>query len=192
MRSPDILRSELGLRALPETVTLFLSSYNLPPRLVAHLILVHDVAAQIVDFMTINWPSMKMDTEPILIGAGWHDIGKTTFPEEISAPGHEHEKAGLMLLTNAGIDMRLARFALTHGTWATDDRIMLEDLVVALADTCWKGKRDTLLEQRIQEILISAGPGTKWDVFLILDNAIESITSDASLRLSWQAQFSHE
>ena len=103
--------------------------------------------------------------------------------------GHQHEAAGLNLLLESGIEYRLARFAQTHGTWGTQPNIAFEDLLVALADTCWKGKRNTVLEQRIIDCLTESRAAQRWEMHIELDNEIEKLAADGDLRLTWQAQF---
>jgi putative nucleotidyltransferase with HDIG domain len=185
MASPD----QLALHPLPEIVSSFLDSRKAPPRLIAHLILVHDVAVQLIDFIRSQWPLIDLDAEAVLIGAAWHDIGKIKYPEELSGHGSQHEDAGLKLLLQAGIELRLARFAQTHGQWSTLPSISLEDLIVALADTCWKGKRDKPLEEQIVDILVNASRIDRWSIFLALDDKIEKLTTYANSRLAWQAKF---
>ena len=65
-----------------------------------------------------------------------------------------------------------------------------EDLTVALADTCWKGRRVQALEQALVEQLTGAGAGDHWDVLIQLDDCIERIAAHGGRRLAWQAQFS--
>jgi hypothetical protein len=48
--------------------------------------------------------SLAFDREQVLVGAALHDAGKILHPEEMSAPGSQHELAGKELLTNNGVD----------------------------------------------------------------------------------------
>ncbi len=187
--SPSDPRRELDLHPLPDEVTRLLNERTAPPRLVAHLILVHEMAAQLVDFLRRRWPALPVDASAVLLGAALHDIGKIPIPEELTWPGHRHEEAGVAYLLQAGIGPDLARFARTHASWSTEPQIRLEDLVVALADTCWKGKRDPALEQRIIDMVAAETGAPLWEVWLMLDDEIENLAADADLRLAWQAQF---
>ena len=138
-------RAELGLRKLPDEVEDLLDRLESPPRLVAHLTLVHDVAVSIVEVLS-ELSEGGFDQRAVLFGAATHDIGKTLFPGELDGPGHAHEAAGRELLEAEGFAADLARFAETHGDWREGT---IEDLLVALADKVWKGKRIAELEERI-------------------------------------------
>lgn len=188
MKSPYELRHELSLRPLPNVVLSLLEGLNLPPRLMAHHLLVHDVAAQIVQAIQSHW-TIGFDTEALLIGAAWHDIGKVAHPEELTGSGHQHEAAGLDLLQQMGVEQKLARFALTHEMSSDDPSMKLEDLLVALADHVWRGKRNTELEQRIADLLAGESATQRWEAFIVLDDVLEKITELAPQRLSWQGKF---
>jgi putative nucleotidyltransferase with HDIG domain len=114
-----------------------LRSLGASPRLSAHLRIVHDVAHQLVDWMTERYPELPFDREAVLFGAATHDIGKTVHTGELSEPGSAHEEAGRALLLARGVEPRLARFAATHAAWTGPD-IAIEDLLVSLADKVWK------------------------------------------------------
>ena len=72
--------------------------------------------------------------------------GKIIHVDEMSGPGHRHELAGERLLIAQGISEKVARFCVTHAAWDDSDRTV-EDLLVALADKLWKGKREEGLER---------------------------------------------
>jgi hypothetical protein len=182
-------RGLLALRPLPSQVTTLLQKLAAPPRLVAHLILVHDVAAQLLAALQRHWPDLPIDAPAMLMGAAVHDIGKVQHPDELTGPGQQHEHDGPALLVRWGVEPRLARFAQSHGAWRTQPNLDLEDLLVALADTCWKGGRDQALEQRVAERLTAASGSDPWEVFIKLDDIVERISADADARLAWQAQF---
>ena len=137
--NPLAQRRALGLRPLPAQAASLLQDRDAPPRLVAHLILVHDVAAQLLDALHSQWPSLSIDSQAVLLGAALHDIGKVLHADELTGPGQHHEQDGPRLLIDRGIAPQVARFAQTHGSWRTDSDLEIEDLLVALADTCWKG-----------------------------------------------------
>ncbi|WP_246477312.1 HD domain-containing protein [Actinokineospora xionganensis] len=157
-----------------------------PPRLGAHLRAVHDVAAQLVDWVARHHPTIEFDREAVLFGAATHDIGKTLHPEELSGPGSAHEQAGYDLLRARGVDERLARFARDHASWAGPG-IGFEDLLVSLADKVWKAKRVPDLEQRVVEHLAAAAGQEPWEAFMALDDFLDALAADADSRLAFQA-----
>lgn len=189
MISPLDRLDELGLRPLPDEAMTVLARFDTPPVLLAHLILVHDTAAQLVEFLAQTWPDLNFDRRAVVLGAAWHDIGKVAHPAELSEHGSAHEAEGARLLVEAGISPELARFARTHGRNAAEPDIALEDLLVALADTAWKDRRSEALEGRITAIIAAALDSPEWEVFIALDDAIERISAPGARRLAWQAQF---
>ena len=66
----------------------------------------------------------------------------------------------------------------------------LEDLLVVLADTCWKGKRDRVVEEAVAAGIAAATGQPTWKVFMKLDGIVEALAADADARLDWQALFS--
>jgi hypothetical protein len=177
------------LRELPPHVVSLLDAVQAPPRLVAHLRLVHDVAYQIIAWVTATHPQLSVDSEAVLFGAATHDIGKVRHPEELSQPGSRHEPAGRELLLELGVPPRLARFAGTHGSWHADG-IGVEDLLVSLADKVWKAQRVPDLEQLLVARLAGASGQELWAAFLALDDFVDSVVAEADARLSYQNGFS--
>jgi hypothetical protein len=84
---------------------------------------------------------------------------------------------------------KFARFARIHGTWQTDTHVVLEVLLVALADNIRKGKRIPELESRVVGELCAATAGEQWEVFATVYEILERIGSQADARLAWQNQF---
>ncbi|WP_240521662.1 HD domain-containing protein [Amycolatopsis vastitatis] len=178
----DLLRRSLedpGFAPLPPRARELLESLGAPPRLGAHLRLVHDVAVTLT-----GWVRADFDVPAVLFGAATHDIGKILHPAELSGPGSLHEVAGYSLLLSQGIEEASARFARTHGSWDAAD-VTFEDLLVSLADKVWKGKRVPELEQRVTARL--GGPA--WETFLALDDELERIAAGADARLAFQAAY---
>ena len=163
----------MKLSPLPNQAVEVLKSLNAPPRLVAHLTLVHDVAVQITRAVNEIWPDMQYDRQAVLLGSAIHDIGKIAHPEELSQPGNQHEQTGPHLLTRWGISAHHARFAHTHGQWQETTNI--EDLLVALADKVWKGARDEALEDTLVKCIANESHTEKWQVFASLDSMIVDI-----------------
>jgi len=182
--------ASFDLIELPEGVARLLREVGATTLLVAHLRLVHDVAARLLDALLREWPELQVDSEAVLFGAATHDIGKTLHPDELSQPGTLHESNGLRLLIDRGIEDRFARFAETHARWKQGGRrCTFEDLLVALADTCWKGKRSPTLEDLVCRQLLTQIPGEQWEVFATLDDVIDGFAADGDQRLAWQSQY---
>ncbi len=136
----------LRLHALPAFSANLLEDLRAPPRLVAHLTLVHDVAVRLVSLLRKRWPQLSVDAQAVAFGASLHDVGKAVVQQELSQPGHRHEALGEELLLARGVAPALARFARTHAE-APHEGLSLEDLLVTLADKVWKGAREESLEQ---------------------------------------------
>ncbi len=178
----------MEIRELPHDARQLLKRLNAPPRLVAHLALVHDVAADLLQSLSAQWQDFPIDKEAALFGAATHDIGKVLHPAELTGPGNNHEQDGPGMLEQMGIAADRSRFARTHGTWKQEVILTLEDMVVALADTCWKGKRDEELESRLASHIAGLQGIEKWEAFLALDEMIARIAAHAEERLAWQSQ----
>jgi putative nucleotidyltransferase with HDIG domain len=176
----------LRLHALPESASRILEELRVPPRLAAHLTLVHDVAHRLTSALRKRWPRLSFDAEAVAFGAALHDIGKAIVQEELSQPGDKHEALGEQLLRERGVPAHLARFARTHAQ-ADREGLALEDLLVTLADTIWKGKRDEVLEQEVCRRVASACGGASWEVFSVLDEVLDRLARGADERLAWQA-----
>jgi hypothetical protein len=180
----------MNLKPLPPSVDDLLRQLQASPRLVAHLRLVHDVACRLTERLDADWGQMlTFDRVAVRLGAALHDIGKTAIPKELTLPGHAHEAAGEALLLTHGFPEAIARMARTHEQWAPDPLAGSEDLLVAAADTWWRGKRDDSLEAALCRWMASETPASAWEVYSYLDDIACSITADADARLSWQQQF---
>jgi hypothetical protein len=174
---------------LPSQVRDLLECLDAPPRLVAHLTLVYEVAGELTRALDRQWPNLTYDRQAVLIGAATHDIGKVLQRHELTGPGHEHEECGPSLLTQHGFAEQYTRYARTHGQWARTPDVTLEDLLVALADGVWRGKRDSDLEDLLVQRLSDSSSDEPWAVYSFLDDMIGSIARDADARLGWQTQF---
>ncbi|WP_285486099.1 HD domain-containing protein [Amycolatopsis taiwanensis] len=176
------------LRPLPTKVAELLQRLDAPPRLVAHLRAVHDVAVQLVDWVEAQYPAREFNREAVLFGAATHDIGKTLYVDELSGPGSEHEEAGRELLLAHGVDAELARFAGTHSSWGTPG-VGIEDLLVSLADKIWKNKRVSGLEDLVVAELAHASGRAAWEEFMNLDETLTRIGDGAEERLAYQMSY---
>ncbi|MBE1531882.1 HD domain-containing protein [Actinomadura algeriensis] len=177
---------EPPLRSLPERVVDLLVALDCPPRLAAHLRLVHDVAARIADWVERRHPGLRFDGDAVLFGAATHDIGKALHVAELSGPGSAHEASGRDLLLRHGFGETLARFAATHASW-DGPGVALEDLLVSLADKVWKGKRVAELEDLVVARLAEASGRAVWEEFAALDDLLTGIGETADRRLAFQA-----
>ena len=148
-----------------------------PPRLVAHLTLVHDVSCLLTAQLHATWPALRYDRTAVQVGAALHDIGKTVHPEELTQPGHAHEAAGEVLLGEHGFPETLARIARTHRQWPDELTPQPEDLLVALADTWWRGKREEQLEAAVCRWIAEQMQLAQWQVFTALDDIAAGITA---------------
>ena len=98
-------------------------------------------------------------------------------------PGNQHELAGQLLLLENGVASPLARFCVTHASWDQPGTVV-EDLLVALADKLWKGKRADDLEQRLTDVIARDTNRDTWAVFGTLDTICEAIAVDGPSRLA--------
>jgi hypothetical protein len=64
--------------------------------------------------------------------------------------------------------------------------VAFEDLLVALADTCWRGKRDEALETLVGQWIARHMLEEPWEAFLKLDAMATAITDQAEARIAWQ------
>lgn len=175
----------MRIRPLSAAVIALLEQANAPERLIRHLRIVHDVATTITIKLAEQWPQLSFDQEVVLFGAATHDFGKIMYPAELDNPGTEHEKVGAKLLMDYGIASEFARFAYTHGRWHQKQKITLEDLLVALADTVWKGKRNEKLEMSICKYISKTTHQSSWQVFMQLDDLLTNIADSAGERIAW-------
>ena len=171
---------------LPQDVEELLAKLNAPKRLKMHLMIVHDVAATLADAFQQAWTTLQLDKELVRFGASTHDIGKVLHQNELYSHGSRHEESGPNLLMEYGYTPEQSRFAGTHGSWSTEPDLTLEDLLVALADTCWKGQRESELETMIAAMISHEIGVESWEVFVALDDVLEEIASKADERLAFQ------
>ncbi|MGH3376431.1 MAG: HD domain-containing protein [Actinoallomurus sp.] len=178
---------EPALRRLPDRADGLLRELDAPPRLAAHLRAVHDVAHRLLDWLGEEHPELVIDRTSVLFGAATHDIGKIIHTRELSEPGSTHEEADYQLLLDHRTDPAMARFARTHADWTTPG-IVIEDLVVSLADKIWKAKRVPDLEQMITGHLATASRRQPWEAFMVLDDFLTRLAEEADHRLAFQTR----
>jgi putative nucleotidyltransferase with HDIG domain len=179
----------MQLKKFPDEINELLQGLAAPPRLIAHLTLVHDVAFTIIHQIKCTWSNLIFDQEAVLFGAATHDIGKVMYPAELTQSGKNHEEGGASLLTQNGFSKKLARFTRTHATWESED-VTIEDLLVAWADKIWKGKREVKLELKLAEFIINQTKTELWLAYSQLDEIADEITKLVDERINWQSSFS--
>ncbi len=167
---------------LPPDVVHLLEALQAPRLLVRHLVLVHHTAAELLDALAASFPGLVADRDAVLYGASVHDIGKLAHPCELTGPGSQHEEDGPGLLIEHGIPPRQARFARSHGRWREADD--LEDLLVAIADHVWCGRRVEELEMKTAAILAMRTGQEQWEALLKLDAVCEKVASKGEERLA--------
>jgi hypothetical protein len=157
-----------------------LKSLGAPPRLIAHTGFVGEAA----DALIAKLQNMHagLDSNFVRIGVVLHDAGKIEYPNELAGPGNAHEPAGEVLLLSKGVAPDLARCCLSHARWASMT-CSLEELVIALADTLWKGKRLTALETAVVKVVSAKMKHDYWEVFIDLDTCFENIAAAGAERL---------
>lgn len=173
------------MQNLPIEVTDLLEKYQAPVILKRHLTLVYNTSIEICSQFAKEWANLSFDKQEILFGAATHDIGKVIETNELSQKGNNHEQAGYELLLKHGLPEKLARFAKTHGNWE-DESLEMEDLMVALADKIWKGKRVEALEEKLTKEISIRTNTDYWEVYTKLDAIISKIALGADERLLWQ------
>ena len=159
-----------------------LRALGAPARLVRHHELVAEAAAELVGALR---GELRFDERLVVVGAALHDAGKVLHPGEMSGPGSSHEGAGEALLLGRGLPPALARFCRTHAEPAGPGGV-LEDLLVALADKLWKGKRVAELEERLAGELEAQGC-ERWRALSLVDELCERVAEGAEGRLARSA-----
>jgi hypothetical protein len=139
---------------------------------------------KILEWLQEHFPRTSVDASAVLFGAATHDLGKTLHPDELWQGGSRHQDDGPALLESLGVEPSLTRFARTHSQW--DESMPLEDLVIALSDKAWKGRRIERLEIEIATRLAKDNSIELWDAVHQLDMFLEEIGSGADERLALQ------
>ncbi|AFY56653.1 HD domain-containing protein [Rivularia sp. PCC 7116] len=158
----------------------FLKQLNAPPRLIRHVYLVGEAADLLIQ--QLNRMDVDFDEKFVRLGVAFHDAGKIIHSQELFAPGNHHESDGEKLLISKGVNPRLARCCLSHARWKTM-ACSLEELIIALADKLWKGKREVDLEKIVVARIAKLINQDFWEVFIELDSHFEIIASQGEERL---------
>jgi HD domain len=159
----------------------FLQELDAPPHLIQHVKLVGEAGEILISqFQHLN---LSFDPEWIRLGIVFHDTGKILYPVELIEHGNQHEAAGEKFLLDRGIDPKIARCCRSHGQWNLID-CHFEELVIALSDCLWKGKRNAELKHRTISKAAQILQQDYWDIFVKLDDRFEEIARGGDLRLS--------
>ncbi|MCX2779953.1 HD domain-containing protein [Microbulbifer thermotolerans] len=157
-----------------------LDSMNAPNRLKTHVRLVGEAAEILIQ--KCEDIGLNLDFNFIRMGVAIHDIGKIVHHQEMTGPGSNHEPEGERILLNKGVSPKLARVCLSHARWQ-EMECSTEELIIALADSLWKGRRAELLELEIIDRFARKLNLDRWEIFSELDLAFEDIASGGHERL---------
>ncbi|RKZ43094.1 MAG: phosphohydrolase [Candidatus Parabeggiatoa sp. nov. 3] len=152
-----------------------------PNRLLKHVQLVNEVAEFI--FKKLTALHIEFDQHFVELGIIIHDVGKIIYQNELDSSGSEHEEAGEKLLLENEVQPEIARCCLSHARWKSMT-CSFEELLVALADKLWKGKRVAPLELKIIDALAEKLNKNRWDIFVEWDQLFEEIAADGIDRLN--------
>lgn len=157
-----------------------LDSIEAPEHLKTHVKLVGEAADLLIE--KFEELELKLDFEFIRTGVAIHDIGKVVHLNEMSGPGSEHEPEGEKILLEKGVSPKLARVCMSHARW-NEMACSIEELIIALSDKLWKGKRVETLEMQVIDRIADILTLERWDVFPDLDLKFEEIASGGHERL---------
>jgi HD domain len=158
----------------------FLKELGASSKLITHVKLVAEASELLI--AKLRSLDVGFDISFVRLGVAFHDTGKILHPEELQVKGINHEAAGEQLLLANGIDAELARCCRSHGQWQNME-CTLEELLVALADTLWKGKRSQDLENLVVKRLSKQYSRDYWELFMEMDACFEKIAEDGYSRL---------
>lgn len=151
------MKLETGADALA-----LLADLQVAPRLFRHHELVLEAAIMLTDNLARRLGA-RFNAGEVQIGAALHGAPRS-------------------LLLERGVPEHLARFCVTHASW-DQPTLALEDLLVALADKLWKGKRVVELEARVIQHLAHQLDQARWRVFELADAVFEGVADGADDRL---------
>jgi len=158
-----------------------MSNLGAPEHLLTHVKLVGEAADLILK--KCEQLCVQIDSEFVRIGVAVHDVGKIVYVNEMTGPGSEHEPEGEKILLSKGVSNKIARCCMSHARWHEMD-CSIEELLIALADKLWKGKRVESLELQTIDRIAAALGKDRWDIFQELDSLFELIAADGNDRLN--------
>lgn len=165
-----------------------LKNWDAPEHLITHVKLVGEAADLLLD--KFDKLCIPIDSNFVRIGVAIHDIGKIVHINEMIGAGSEHEPEGEKMLLGKGIPPHIARCCMSHARWNEMD-CSIEELLIALADKLWKGKRTQLLELEIIDRAAAALNKSRWDIYEELDGQFEFIAADGYSRLNRSVNNEH-
>jgi predicted hydrolase (HD superfamily) len=163
----------------PNETLLLLRSLKAPEKLLRHVMLVSEAGDLLLHALS---KKLALDENWVRCGILLHDAGKILHPEELSQKGSQHELAGELLLLSHQVPPHIARCCLSHAQWPSIT-CSIEELLVALADTLWKGIRKQELELTVIDAIAARLHQGRWDLFIELDALFEEIASSGDDRL---------
>jgi hypothetical protein len=170
---------------LPEEARLLAEQLEAPQELVRHHEMVCDALFEFMSPRRCMLQVLRTNFELALAGAAVHDMAKALYVDEISGPGMMHAELGAEVLLQAGAPPELAAFAKGHHQWNEESPI--EHLLVALADSAWKGGRDEEAETELAARVFEAEGVRDWVAFSVIDEAMELAGRPGPARLEYQA-----
>ena len=151
-----------------------------PECLFVHVKLVDEALEEIIGFLSKY--NLPIDYNFARLGVVLHDAGKIVHPLEFTESGNKHEAEGNRLLLENGVAPELAQCCISHAQYDRN-KCSIEELLVALSDSIWKGTRVEKLELKIVDKIAALMGKERWDIFLELDDCFESVASTGSIRL---------
>lgn len=158
----------------------FLQKNDAPSQLIVHVKLVGEAAELLIS--KLNELQVQFNENFVRLGVALHDSGKIIHPKELFAKGSNHETDGEKFLIAKGVDSKLARCCRSHAQWYVME-CSFEELLIALADILWKGKRNAQLEAMMIARLARKCNKEYWELFLEMDSCFEIIASEGDSRL---------
>jgi HD domain len=159
----------------------FLKELGATDRLIQHVKLVGEAAEELI--AQLQKLGISFDSDWVRLGVAFHDVGKILHPLELVEKGTQHEAAGELLLLAQNVDPKVARCCRSHGQWQYLE-CSFEELVVALADHLWKGKRNVELESKLITEVAAMSGRDYWEIFIELDSGFELVAAGGDRRLN--------
>ncbi len=167
------------IKTVEEAISL-LKKLGAKDRLLTHSKLVGEASEILI--LKLKELGLNINENLVRIGVVVHDAGKIVHPDELTQSGNQHGQAGFELLLKNNVQPEIARFCLSHARWR-ETECSFEELLVALADNLWKGKREEELELMVVDKTAKKIGENRWDIFTEMDSCFESIAADGPNRL---------
>jgi hypothetical protein len=168
-----------SFKSVPDAYEL-LRELGASDRLIQHVKLVGEAAEELI--LKLQKLEISFDSDWVRLGVAFHDVGKILHPLELFEKGTQHEAAGELLLLAQNVDPKIARCCRSHGQWQHLE-CSFEELVVALADNLWKGKRNVELESKLITAVAAMSVRDYWEIFIDLDSGFELVAAGGDRRL---------